>query len=199
MRESQGGKRVLLLLLLLMSTLSTKIHVDNEYVHGYSFGMGFTKLFSEIVTSSIWSEDDKTRIVWVTMLALAGPDGLVKAAVPGLANAARVSIEDCEKALAKFQEPDIYSRSQKHEGRRIERIEGGFKLLNYEFYRNTLQAEERRAYKARKQAEYRASRKNTGNDGKPASGAFRAKERRYVKAELEGNQQLADRLAAGEA
>src|ERR1700742_2623836 len=116
---------------------------------------GFTKLFSEIVTSSIWGEDDKTRIVWVTMLALAGPDGIVRAAVPGLANAARVSLEDCERALDKFQQPDKYSRSQGFEGRRISRVEGGYLLLNYDHYRNTLDKERRKEYKARKQAQYR--------------------------------------------
>lgn len=117
---------------------------------------GFTKLFSSIVTSSVWSEDMPTRIVWVTMLALANRDGVVEAALPGLANAARVSLKECEAALRKFTLPDPYSRTSANQGRRIERVEGGWRLLNYGFYRKKLSAEERREYQRIKQAEYRA-------------------------------------------
>ena len=40
---------------------------------------GFTKLFQSILTSSVWSEDNETRIVWITMLALADQNGSVSA------------------------------------------------------------------------------------------------------------------------
>ena len=144
---------------------------------------GFTKLFGSIVASSIWCEDDKTRIVWVTLLAMANRDGVIEAAVPGLANAARVSVEDCQRALDKFQSPDPYSRSTAHEGRRVERIDGGFRLLNYEFYRRKLSAEERREYKAAKQAEYRAKKpkKFPKTMDKPSSPAYRREEEKAVK------------------
>jgi len=145
---------------------------------------GFTKLFSSIVASSIWSEDDKTRIVWVTMLAMADKHGMVEAAVPGLANAARVSVDDCRMALEKFQNPDPDSRSTAHDGRRIEKVEGGWRLLNYEFYRHKLSADERREYKAAKQAEYRAkklTKKKLGQDGKRPSAAYLAAEAAAVK------------------
>lgn len=121
---------------------------------------GFTKLFSTIVTSSIWSEDDKTRIVWITMLALANREGIVEAAVPGLANAARVSVEDCEAALRRFSEPDKYSRSKAHDGRRIETIDGGWKLLNHSSYREKLSGIDRGEYQRIKQASYRKRKKN---------------------------------------
>ena len=42
---------------------------------------GFTKLFNTIVTSTIWQEDDKTRIVWITMLAIADASGIVGASI----------------------------------------------------------------------------------------------------------------------
>jgi hypothetical protein len=144
---------------------------------------GFTKLFSSIVASSIWCEDDRTRIVWVTMLALADRRGIVEAAVPGLANAARVTVDDCRAALAKFESPDPDSRSTAHEGRRIEKIEGGWRLLNYEFYRHKLSADERREYKAAKQAEYRAKKpkKFPKTMDKPSSPAYRREEEKAVK------------------
>lgn len=126
---------------------------------------GFTKLFSTIVTSSIWCEDNETRLVWITMLALSDAHGMVEAAVPGLANAARVSVEKCQTALDRFQQPDPYSRSTAHEGRRIEKVEGGWKLLNYEDYRQKLSKSDRLDYQRVKQAEYRSRKK-----GKPTKG-----------------------------
>ena len=95
----------------------------------------FTKLFSSITESTIWTENDPTRIIWITMLAMADRRGRVWASIPGLANRARASVDDVEAALSKFLSPDKYSRTTEHEGRRIEQIEGGWRLLNHEKYR----------------------------------------------------------------
>ncbi len=116
---------------------------------------GFTKLWSEILSSSIWNEDDKTRIVFITMLAAVGPDGIVRASVGGLAHQARVSKEDCEKAIEVLQNPDPDSRSTCFEGRRIEKIEGGFLLLNYSTYRDARNHDERKIYMAEYMRGYR--------------------------------------------
>ncbi|MDD5485959.1 MAG: hypothetical protein PHW65_00130 [Dehalococcoidales bacterium] len=104
---------------------------------------GYTKLFSEIITSSIWSEDDKTRIVWITMLALKDKDGYVAASIPGLADVARVEIADCERALTKLESPDKYSRDRGSDGRRIAKVEGGWIVINHEKYRNKLSNEDK--------------------------------------------------------
>ena len=125
-------------------------------VHTYDMTNGYTKLFGSLVTSSVWSEDDKTRIVWITMLALSNRDGVVEAATPGLARAANVALDDCRAALLKFESPDPESRSLAFEGRRVERVDGGFKILNYEKYMRMMDEESRREYKRNKQAEYRA-------------------------------------------
>ena len=95
----------------------------------------YVKLFSSILTSSIWSQDPSTRLVWITMLAMADVEGYVKAAPSGLARAANVPVKDCQRALDVFQEPDEESFTKEHEGRRIEKVEGGWLLLNYEKYR----------------------------------------------------------------
>src|SRR6266446_3587224 len=117
---------------------------------------GYTKLFSSIVTSTIWTESNETRLVWITMLALSDKDGVVPASVPGLANLARVSLEECEQALGVLAGPDKYSRTTEFEGRRIEKIDGGWRLLNHGKYRRMLSTEERREYLATKQREYRS-------------------------------------------
>lgn len=151
--------------------------------------MGFTKLFSDIVTSSIWSEDNETRIVWITLLAIAGPDGIARAAMPSLARVAGVSLEKTGQALDKFQQPDQYSRSQENEGRRIQRVEGGWLLLNYQRYRSGLNSDERREYKRIKQQQYRSKRKSV-------SEAYKANERRFVKAHENGDQAACDKIAS---
>lgn len=150
---------------------------------------GFTKLFSDIVTSSIWAEDNETRIVWITLLAIAGPDGVARAAIPGLARVAGVSLEATERAILKFEQPDTYSRSQEYEGRRIERVEGGFKLLNYLRYRNTLSKSDRNDYQRIKQREYRSKRKGVSDQ-------FMAREKRFVTAHNNGDQAACDRIAS---
>ena len=97
--------------------------------------MAYTKLFNSIITSTIWSEDDKTRIVWITMLAIADKNGEVQGSIPGLARIAGVGVEDCRASINKFLSPDPDSRTKDDEGRRIEEIEGGWALLNHRKYR----------------------------------------------------------------
>lgn len=115
--------------------------------------MGFTKLHSDIIASSVWAEPDAIRLVWITMLAMADRDGLVLASVPGLAHLARVSLSDTEAALARFSSPDPYSRSKLDEGRRIREVAGGWVLVTHALHRERsspeLQAEKRRARNAR--------------------------------------------------
>lgn len=118
---------------------------------------GYTKLFSSIVGSTIWREDSDTRVVWVTMLALADQGGVVEASVPGLADLARVSVEQAKIALAKFMAPDEYSRTPDFEGRRIEPVDGGWLILNHGKYREKLSAEYKKARAAMRQKRHRAS------------------------------------------
>lgn len=120
---------------------------------------GYTKLFSSLVTSTIWRAPDHVRLVWITMLALSDKNGEVWGSIPGLADMARVSIEQCEDALKELESPDKYSRSQEHEGKRIETIDGGWMLLNHPKYKRLLSADERREYFRVRKAEQRAAAK----------------------------------------
>ena len=96
---------------------------------------GYTKLFGSIIASTIWSEDDQTRIVWITMLAMADKHGEVQASIPGLAKFSQVPIHAVEAALVKLKAPDAYSRTKERDGRRIEEIDGGWVILNHAKYR----------------------------------------------------------------
>lgn len=121
---------------------------------------GFTKLFNSIVTSTIWRESPEVCKVWITLLALADQDGVVEASVPGLADMARVSVADLEVALAKFQSPDRYSRSAENEGRRIEPVEGGWRILNYAKYRFKMSPDDRRERDRIRQQRWREQQRN---------------------------------------
>lgn len=116
----------------------------------------YTKLFNSIVTSTIWTEDDSTRIVWITMLALADKNGEVQGSVPGLARIAGVTLEACQTALDKFLSPDKYSRTLDDEGRRIEKIDGGWLLLNHAKYRAMASKDDAIQSNAERQRRHRA-------------------------------------------
>ena len=127
---------------------------------------GFTKLFSSIVDSTIWREDPCTKVVWVTMLAKADKIGYVCSSLPGLADAARVSLEECKHALALFLAPDEYSRTKDFEGRRIMEVDGGWVLLNYLKYRKTQDEDEVRIATAERVRKHRAKfAQDKGGDG----------------------------------
>ena len=137
---------------------------------------GFTKLFSTLVTSTIWSEDDKTRILWITMLALTDRFGVVPASVPGLAKIAGMTTEECEASIEKLMSPDKHSRTKDHEGRRIVAVDGGWRILNYQKYREMGRSAERTEYLRFKQAERRAKIKNLStnvNQNQPIAEADR--------------------------
>ena len=102
----------------------------------------YVKLFGSILDSTVWDTSPATRVVWITLLAMADRDGIVEASVPGLAKRAGVERGECERALALFSSPDVDSRSPEFEGRRIEAVDGGWRLLNFEKYRDKQTKEE---------------------------------------------------------
>lgn len=124
--------------------------------------MGYAKLFSSITESSLWSESKEARLLFVSMLARADAEGFVEAAVPGLARIANLTIDEVQSALTVLESPDKFSK-QRHEdddGRRLVRLLNGWKIVNYAYYRNRRQEEERREY----QREYRAKYRSEGRD-----------------------------------
>mgnify|MGYP000266679232 CR=1 FL=1 len=112
--------------------------------------MSYVKLFSDILDSTIWQESKETRLVWITMLAKAGADGIVLSSIPGLAKDAGVSVDECIESLKVLMSPDPFSRTKDKEGRRIEEVEGGWLIINHAKYRarQDSRAEYYRKYRA---------------------------------------------------
>lgn len=121
---------------------------------------GYAKLFSSILTSTVWGLPDATLRVWIAMLASADQYGVVEGSVPGFARVACVSREQMEEALRVFHSPDPDSRTQEHEGRRLETIPGGWLILNYVKYRGSAQMKD--GSRAPYHRAWRAKRREAG-------------------------------------
>jgi len=117
--------------------------------------MSYAKLHTSLLTSSLWTEDTETRIVWITLLCLADKHGEVQASIPGLAKIAGVSLEGCEKAISKFLSPDKYSRSKVMEGRRLQEIDGGWEIITYAKHRAMASKEDEKEKAAERQQRFR--------------------------------------------
>lgn len=116
---------------------------------------GFTLFHAKMLESSVWLKHSKeTRLVWVTMLIMKDADGVVRAPDIGIAYRARVTPEECKKALKELSSPDEDTMTQEHEGRRVIRVDDGWLILNHEKYRRgtTIQREKWREQKARQRS-----------------------------------------------
>lgn len=120
--------------------------------------MPFVKLDSGILDSTLWLSDSETRVVFITMLAMARSDGLVRATAPGIARRANLSLTTVRSAIEELEAPDPDSRSLNDEGRRVRRVDGGFQVINYTKYR------QKDHTNADRQARHRA-KKNQGDSG----------------------------------
>jgi hypothetical protein len=97
----------------------------------------YNKLFSKILDSSIWLESIPTRIMWLTFIAVMDENGFVQFASPAnAAHRARISLEEGEEAIRILENPDINSSNPDHGGRRIERVPGGWMVLNAKTHRD---------------------------------------------------------------
>jgi hypothetical protein len=99
--------------------------------------MPFVKLDCGILDSSIWAEDSDTVKIWITLLTMSDATGLVRATAPGISIRSQLPRDLVIRVLTKFESPDPASRSIAHEGRRIQRVDGGYKILNYLKYRGS--------------------------------------------------------------
>ena len=102
----------------------------------------YNKLFTKILDSSIWMEPVSTRIVWITFLAAMDENGFVQfASIPNVAHRAVVSLDEASKAVVTLEAPDANSSDPDNDGRRIERVPGGWMVLNANKYRSLVTRE----------------------------------------------------------
>lgn len=137
---------------------------------------GFALLWGKILDSSIWVKESKeTRLVWITMLAMKDSEGKIQASVVGLADRAKVTLDECKQALKIFLSPDPDDTSKVEDGIRIREIPGGWQVINHDLYRFSTEA--KREFWRQSKAEQRKKKpsnnmkKMTGVGGAPDGGA----------------------------
>lgn len=122
----------------------------------------YTKLFRSITSSSVWIEDSDTIKLWVYLLAEADQKGYVFGSLVTVADRCKISIDKARAILEKFSAPDPYSsdtaRNPENKGRRIEVVNGGWRVINLEYYRDLQDADVRRAQKTSAQRKWRRSK-----------------------------------------
>lgn len=123
----------------------------------------YAKLASSIVRSTVWREPDHIRILWITILALKDSDGEVFGSVPGLADTARITEDQCIEGLNRLMSPDPKSRTKTSEGRRLEEIQGGWRVVNHDIYRKLANADERRERDAERKRVTRSARESSAD------------------------------------
>lgn len=125
----------------------------------------YNRLFTKILDSSIWLEDVNTRIVWITLLAAMDEDGYAHfSATENLALRARVSLPDTERALECLMSPDPNSENPDNQGIRLERVQGGFLVLNAAQHRKIMNREIAREQTRIRVARHREKKKGNSND-----------------------------------
>jgi hypothetical protein len=121
---------------------------------------GYSKIFKSIFDSSIWVEAPTTRYLWMVMLVMAEKDGIIEASLPGLVMKTGLTREQVLEGLKTLSSPDPDSRTKEYNGVRIAETEsGGWKILNFDAYKERMSRADRKEYLRVKQAEFRQKKK----------------------------------------
>ena len=133
---------------------------------------GFALLWSKILDSSLWVKESKeTRLVWVTILAMRDSEGLVQSSVIGLADRAKVGVEECRQALEVLMAPDIDDTSGVEEGRRLRAVPGGWQIVNHDLYRFSTEAK-REFWREQKRKQRQQAKQSTSSGPLPGERLF---------------------------
>lgn len=139
-----------------------------------------------MVDSSIWSESDDVRIVWITMMARQDADHIVRGNAYNIATWTRNKTEaQVIEALKVLAAPDTKRiEPQEHNGRRIQKVPEGWLMLNGKKYDELMRWLAEKARKAKWAREHRALMK-----GKPLPG-----EASYERALRDGDEARAQEI-----
>lgn len=131
----------------------------------WAFGSGgFAKLYGDrLADSSLLDEALETRWIFVWMLSQADHAGRYRcASVASLSRASNVTRAQAKRAVETLEAPDPNSTTPDNDGKRIERIAGGWQILNYQKYREF--RTEKQIKDAERQQRHRESQRDTSRD-----------------------------------
>ncbi len=126
----------------------------------------YGKIFESIYTGTLYGQWEAI-VTFQQMIVLADEDGTVDYTPPALAAKTSIPLEIIEKGIASLMEPDKYSRSPDEDGRRIVLLDEdrpwGWRLVNYEHYRNVASREEKKRKDRERVAEKRNKNKGVAS------------------------------------
>lgn len=118
--------------------------------------MSYTKLHSSMLYSTVWvGQPAHVRLVWVAFLLMADKNGEAIMSLPGVAQAAGVTLDEAREAVAILESPDPLSSTPDFEGRRIVPIDRGWELINHKKYRDLASKDDQKAKNAARQRRHR--------------------------------------------
>jgi len=108
----------------------------------------YGKIHDCIFGSSIMEEDITIRYIWMCFVTAADKHGIVDDTVAALARKFNVNINDLFTAIQFLMKTDASSRHSEAEGKRIVPIRDtyGWKVVNYEYYRDLQTQHDRTEY-----------------------------------------------------
>jgi hypothetical protein len=129
--------------------------------------MSYSKLHSSVVNSSLWTEPDHVRLLFITLLALCDREGFVYGSRAGLERAANITwfhdaaddLDPWDRLMSPDPDSSDALRAPENEGLRIEEVPGGFRLLNFEYYRGLRNDDDRREQNRQAQRRFKAKNK----------------------------------------
>lgn len=125
----------------------------------------YTCIFKRTLSSRVWALTPAQRIVWLWLKLSADPEGFVCSDLTGVALGARVTGAEAREALEVLALVDADADpDDPYEGRIIERVKGGWRVLGYEQDVEMAKLETRRA---RTRQYMRNARARAANDVTP--------------------------------
>lgn len=129
---------------------------------------GFVKIYGDqLLGSSLMDEAVETRWMFMVLAAKADENGFVRCQTTGVAaRLANLTEEQAALALEALSSPDQNSTSKDEGGRRIVRVDGGWRLVNHSKYREMRTEEQvRTAQRQRRYRERHGVTRNARNAG----------------------------------
>ncbi len=104
---------------------------------------------------------DHVRLLFITLLALADREGVVYGSRNGLMRAAMIDLDAADEhdpwriLMGPDDDSSDLMRNPDNEGRRLEEVPGGFRIINYTYYKGLRDSEDRRVQNQEAQRRHR--------------------------------------------
>lgn len=127
--------------------------------------MSFVKIYDTILSSSINDASIEVRWLWIALLAMSNPDGVVHGTISAIARLANMPEDKTAAAMEELCSPDPSSSTPDEDGRRVEKLEGNvWHLINYEKYRARRDPDDERRLVRERVRRYRERKKAAAQD-----------------------------------